>query len=153
LLNFEPYFKSSLKFQRKSGEHASTIRVDTNQPAPLPRSNLTNTLLSQSTKGSQRSSAFEVYKKPSRSRNSQSPPALPISEQSKTQEFEKQVLAISESLRQVRFEKFGDQTAHGTLKHLKDQNILLMRLCSDLSEELHCIQRKKEELRGKAAEP
>jgi RalBP1-associated Eps domain-containing protein len=129
----------------------TTIRLDANPPAPLPRSNLTNTLLGQNT-GIQRTSAFEVYKKPSKSRSSQSPPGSQIAEQTRTQEYEKQVLAISESLRKVRFQKHADQAAHEVLKHLKDQNILLMRLCSDLSEELQSIQRKKEEIRS-LAEP
>lgn len=126
----------------------TTIRLDSNPaPAPQPRSNLTNTLLGSSSSGSQRSSAFEVYRKPSKSRNSQSPP--PIPEPSKTQEYEKQVLAISDSLRQVRFRNASDQNAHDILKHLKDQNVLLMRLCKDLSDELTNVQRKKEEIRSK----
>lgn len=132
----------------------TTIRLDSNPPAPLPRSNLTNTLLSSASSGSQRSSAFEVYRKPSKSRNSQSPPgpstASAQSDQAKVQEYEKQVLAISESLRQVRFKNASDQSAHEVLKHLKDQNVLLMRLCNDLSDELMTVQRKKEEIRIKA---
>lgn len=65
------------------------------------------------------------------------------------QEYEKQVLAISDSLRQVRFRNASEQSAHDVLKHLKDQNTLLMRLCKDLSDELMSVQRKKEEIRGK----
>lgn len=130
----------------------TTIRLDSNPPAPQPRSNLTSTLLGASTSGSQRSSAFEVYRKPSKSRNSQSPPgpaaAIP-NDQSKIQEYEKQVLAISDSLRQVRFRNESDQSAHDVLKHLKDQNVLLIRLCKDLSDELTSVQRKKEEIRNK----
>lgn len=126
--------------------------MDSNPPAPQPRSNLTSTLLGASTSGSQRSSAFEVYRKPSKSRNSQSPPgpaaAIP-NDQSKIQEYEKQVLAISDSLRQVRFRNESDQSAHDVLKHLKDQNVLLIRLCKDLSDELTSVQRKKEEIRNK----
>ena len=127
----------------------TTIRLDSNPPpAPQPRSSLTNTLLGSSSSGSQRSSAFEVYRKPSKSRNSQSPPP-PIPEPSKTQEYEKQVLAISDSLRQVRFRNASDQSAHEVLKYLKEQNALLMRLCKDLSDELTVVQRKKEEIRSK----
>jgi RalBP1-associated Eps domain-containing protein len=127
----------------------TTIRLDSNPPpAPQPRSNLTNTLLGSTPSGSQRSSAFEVYRKPSKSRNSQSPPPVPA-EPSKTQEYEKQVLAISDSLRQVRFRNASEQSAHDILKHLKDQNVLLMRLCKDLSEELTNVQRKKEEIRNR----
>lgn len=132
----------------------TTIRLDSNPPpAPLPRSNLTSTLLGASTSGTQRTSAFEVYRKPSKSRNSQSPPAPPIqtlSDQAKVQEYEKQVLAISDSLRQVRFRNTGDQGPQDVLKHLKDQNALLMRLCKDLSDELLSVQRKKEEAKNKA---
>lgn len=123
----------------------TTIRLDSQPPLPQPRANLT---LSS---GSQRTSAFEVYRKPSsKSRNSQSPPAAPAPqiESTKTAEYEKQVHAISDTLRQVRF-KNSDQNAHDILKNLKDQNILLMRLCKDLNEELMTVQRKKEEFRGK----
>lgn len=130
----------------------TTIRLDSNPPAPQPRSNLTSTLLGSTTSGSQRTSAFEVYRKPSKSRNSQSPPAsstATANDLSKTQDYEKQVLAISDSLRQVRFRNTSDQSAHDVLKHLKDQNVLLMRLCKDLSEELMGVQRKREEIRSK----
>jgi len=123
-----------------------------NPPVPQPRSNLTSTLLGG--QSSQRTSAFEVYRKPSKSRNSQSPPAAVAvasgaGDQQKVQEYERQVLAISDSLRQVRFRDPADQSAHDVLKHLKDQNSLLMRLCNDLSDELMGIQRKKEEVRAK----
>ena len=127
--------------------------MDPNPPAPQPRSNLTNTLLGSSSSGSQRSSAFEVYKKPSKSRNSQSPPgtstSAAVSDQAKVQEYEKQVLAISDSLRQVRFRNSSEQSTNDVLKHLKEQNILLIRLCKDLSDELMHVQRKKEEVRSR----
>lgn len=127
----------------------TTIRLDSQPPVPQPRSNLSNTLLGSTASGSQRTSAFEVYRKPSsKSRNSQSPPQVPAAAEPKSVEYEKQVLAISDSLRQVRF-KNSEQNAHDVLKHLKDQNVLLMRLCKDLSEELMGVQRKKEEFRGK----
>lgn len=136
--------------KQKPGEYVTTIRLDSNPPAPQPRSNLTSTLLGSSSSGSQRTSAFEVYRKPSKSRNSQSPPntSSAAPSESKTQEYEKQVLAISDSLRQVRFRNPSDQSAHDVLKHLKDQNVLLMRLCKDLSDELMGVQRKKEEVRS-----
>lgn len=129
----------------------TTIRLDSQPPVPQPRSNLSNTLLGSTVSGTQRTSAFEVYRKPSKSRNSQSPPPPlqpPVESSSKSAEYEKQVLAISENLRQVRF-KNSEQNAHDVLKNLKDQNILLMRLCKDLSEELMSVQRKKEEFKGK----
>lgn len=74
---------------------------------------------------------------------------MALSDQAKVQEYEKQVLAISDSLRQVRFRNASDQSAHDVLKHLKDQNVLLIRLCKDLSDELMHVQRKKEEVRSK----
>lgn len=127
----------------------TTIRLDSQPPIPQPRSNLSNTLLGSTASGSQRPSAFEVYRKPSsKSRNSQSPPQVPQIESKSSVEYEKQVLAISDSLRQVRF-KNSEHNAHDVLKHLKDQNVLLMRLCKDLSEELMSVQRKKEEFKTK----
>lgn len=144
--------------QQKSGEYVTTIRLDSNPPPPQPRSTLTNTLLGSSSSGSQRTSAFEVYRKPSNSvRHSQSPPVAStssaISDQVRVQEYEKQVLAISDSLRQVRFRNASDQSAQDVLKHLKDQNVLLVRLCKDLSDELLSVQRKKEEVRGRIEPP
>lgn len=126
---------------QKPGEYVTTIRLDSNPPQP--RSNLTSTLLGST---SQRTSAFEVYRKPSRS--SQSPTGPLSSDQVKVQEYEQQVLAISDSLRQVKFRNASEHTANDVLKHLKDQNALLIRLCKDLSDELMSVQRKKEEIRG-----
>ncbi|CAO1313459.1 unnamed protein product [Diamesa serratosioi] len=147
----------------KSGEYVTTIRLDSSNPTapqPQPRSNLTNTLQSFN-----RNSAFEVYRKPSRSnRNSQSPQqqstasVVPVSIQTQQstesnvsqQEYEKRVTAISDNLRQVRFKASNsEQNSNDVLKHLKEQNVLLMRLCNDLSDELMVVQRKKEEAKTK----
>lgn len=124
----------------------TTIRLDSNPPVPQPRLTLTNTLIGASN-GVQRSSAFEVYRKPSRS-----PPATQaVQNEAKIQEYEKQVQAISENLKQVKFPR-GEQSSQDVLKYLKEQNSLLIRLCNDLSEELVGVQRKKEDIRGKITE-
>lgn len=135
----------------------TTIRLDNNPPIPQPRLTLTNTLIGPTTSnGSQRTSAFEVYRKPSRSRSSQSPPSSgaasvqQVQNEVKIQEYEKQVHAISENLRQVKFSRnASEQTSQELLKYLKEQNSLLIRLCNDLSDELMGVQRKKEEIRSK----
>lgn len=138
----------------------TTIHLDS-QPQP-PRSSLTNSLIGQSSYN--RTSAFEVYRKPTitpRARNSQSPPPVapvPLQTQNSVGEipprvsqdydkYEKQVTAISDTLRQVRFKP--DQNLSHVVKHLKEQNLLLLRLCSDLSDELSGVQRKKEEIKTK----
>lgn len=137
----------------------TTIHLDS-QPQP-PRSSLTNSLIGQSSYN--RTSAFEVYRKPTitpRARNSQSPPPVapvPLQTQNSVGEipprvsqdydkYEKQVTA-SDTLRQVRFKP--DQNLSHVVKHLKEQNLLLLRLCSDLSDELSGVQRKKEEIKTK----
>jgi hypothetical protein len=136
-------------------DYVTTIRLDSNHPpVPQPRLTLTNTIIGPSTSnGTQRTSAFEVYKKPSttKSRNSQSPPsAHSQSDASKIQEYEKQVHAISENLKQVKFPRnANEQNSQELLKYLKEQNCLLIRLCNDLSDELMNVQKKKEDLRVK----
>lgn len=89
-----------------------------------------------------------MYRKPSRSRSSQSPP-VPQNEV-KIQEYEKQVHVITENLKQVKFPRNAtEQNAQELLKYLKEQNSLLVRLCNDLSDELMGVQKRKEELKGK----
>lgn len=101
-------------------------------------------------------SAFEVYRKPQQHlRGSQSPPQPPPplvasrSVESSSHEYEKRISLLSDNLRQVRFK--SSETANGpdVLKHLKEQNLLLLRICSDLSEELLQIQQKREDIRIK----
>lgn len=123
----------------------TTIRLD-NPPIPQPRLTLTNSLIGPAANGGQRSSAFEVYRKPSRS------PPITAQNEAKIQEYEKQVLAISENLKQVKFPRGNsqnEQTPQDLLKYLKEQNSLLICLCNDLSDELMGVQKKKEEIRGK----
>ena len=124
----------------------TTIRLD-NPPIPQARLTLTNSLIGSAANGGQRSSAFEVYRKPS----SRSPPSTAQNE-AKIQEYEKQVLAISENLKQVKFPRGNsqnEQSPQDLLKYLKEQNSLLICLCNDLSDELMGVQKKKEEIRGK----
>ncbi|XP_070492333.1 ralBP1-associated Eps domain-containing protein 1 isoform X2 [Chironomus tepperi] len=146
--DFTQFPNASTK-QQKSGEYVTTIRLD-NPPVPQPRLQTTNSLIGPSTSnGSQRTSAFEVYRKPSKSRSSQSPPVLP-NEVVKTQDYEKQVHMISENLKQVKFPRnANDQNSQELLKYLKEQNSLLIRLCNDLSDELLVVQKKREEIKGK----
>ncbi|XP_065358527.1 uncharacterized protein Reps isoform X2 [Calliphora vicina] len=129
-----------------------------------------------SLQSNQRVSAFEVYRKPNTPRNSQSPTplsanasgfppigpaptpfgsvaatamttatALPNSEL-----YEKRVNAISETLRHVSFKKeHNNNNMTEVLRHLREQNNLLLRLCNDLSDELLTVQTRKEEMRLK----
>lgn len=123
-----------------------------------------------SLQSNQRISAFEVYRKPNTPRNSLSPtpsgttvlqipaPApfgsagaaamtnvLPNAEL-----YEKRVNAISETLRHVSFKKENNNNnLTDILRHLREQNNLLLRLCNDLSDELLTVQTRKEEMRLK----
>jgi RalBP1-associated Eps domain-containing protein len=137
--------------QPAGDQFVTTIRLD-NPPIPQPRLTLTNTQIGPAPNGgAQRTSAFEVYRKPSRS-----PPSTSAQNEAKIQEYEKQVLAISENLKQVKFPRSSgvDQSSSSQdlLKYLKEQNSLLIRLCNDLSDELMGVQKKKEEIRGKVTD-
>ncbi|XP_065093594.1 ralBP1-associated Eps domain-containing protein 2 [Ochlerotatus camptorhynchus] len=103
-------------------------------------------------------SAFEVYRKPPQqhhSRGSQSPPQPPPplvasrSVESSSLDYEKRISALSDNLRQVRFKNAEVANGPDVLKHLKEQNLLLLRICGDLSEELLQIQQKREDIRIK----
>lgn len=103
-------------------------------------------------------SAFEVYRKPpqqNHSRGSQSPPHPPPplvasrSVESSSLDYEKRISALSDNLRQVRFKNTEVANGPDVLKHLKEQNLLLLRICGDLSEELLQIQQKREDIRIK----
>lgn len=107
-------------------------------------------------------SAFEVYRKPQQAhhqqhlRGSQSPPHPPPpplvasrSVESSSHEYEKRISMLSDNLRQVRFKSSEIANGPDVLKHLKEQNLLLLRICSDLSEELLQIQQKREDIRIK----
>lgn len=133
------------------------------QPSITPRS-------ITSLQSALRSSAFEVYRKPavtpeasSTVHNSttnhtgqqQSHNTLHAANtsgssanSSNTSDFEKRVSAINDSLRYVSF-KQSERNVSDVMHHLREQNQLLLRLCSDLTDELASVHRKKEELRGK----
>ncbi|XP_037024627.1 ralBP1-associated Eps domain-containing protein 1 isoform X2 [Bradysia coprophila] len=96
-----------------------------------------------SLQSSQRSSAFEVYRKPT-------PREVNSPEASSTRpniDYEKRVSAISETLRQVSLKQ--DRQLNDVVQQLKEQNSLLLKLCSDLSDELLTVRRQKEEIKQK----
>ncbi|XP_054742229.1 ralBP1-associated Eps domain-containing protein 1 isoform X1 [Anastrepha obliqua] len=70
------------------------------------------------------------------------PPQLPNADL-----YEKRVNAISETLRHVSFKQENNMS--DILRHLREQNNLLLHLCNDLSDELLSVQTRKEELRLK----
>lgn len=75
----------------------------------------------------------------------------PSSQQPQSQppsvDYEKKVTAINETLRNLSFRH--NKNISEILKHLREQNSLLLRLCHDLSEELVTVQHRKEEIRSK----
>lgn len=83
---------------------------------------------------SQRSSAFEVYRKPT-PRDSASPPDSLASK------------SIGEPhSRLVSLHKNDSKNLSDVMCHLKEQNQSLITICNDLSEELLTVQQKKVEL-------
>lgn len=100
----------------------------------------------QSFQSSQRSSAFEVYRKPT-PRESVSPPDPSISKQSSIEHEKRSSLINDHTRHSVPFKQEKNLT--DVMRHLREQNILLTTLCNDLSDELVTIQQKKEELRVK----
>lgn len=142
--------------------NVTTIHLDASgnmtHHSTTARGSLTNSLIAggPSIQTAPHNSAFEVYRKPQQHlRGSQSPPQPPPplvasrSVESSSHEYEKRISLLSDNLRQVRFK--GSETANGpdVLKQLKEQNLLLLRICSDLSEELLQIQQKREDIRIK----
>lgn len=127
----------------------------------------------------QRVSAFEVYRKPITPRDSQSPTPLSVNANANSNAgtsissapapfgsvgatamttmktslnsefYEKRVNAISETLRHVSFKQENNNNMTEVLRHLREQNNLLLRLCNDLSDELLIVQARKEEMRLK----
>ncbi|XP_054082487.1 ralBP1-associated Eps domain-containing protein 1 isoform X2 [Zeugodacus cucurbitae] len=61
--------------------------------------------------------------------------------------YEKRINAISDTLKHVSFRQ--DNNMGDVLRHLREQNNILLRLCNDLSDELLSVQTRKEELRLK----
>ncbi|XP_055850840.1 ralBP1-associated Eps domain-containing protein 1 isoform X2 [Episyrphus balteatus] len=125
-------------------QHSGSVTLPTTSSQP-PRYNAISGL--QST---QRVSAFEVYRKPNTPRNSQSPdfsqhnitplPPPSLAAVSNTS------VVDSDSLRHVSF-KHDNKNMPDVLRHLREQNSLLLRICSDLSDELLGVTRRKEEMR------
>lgn len=91
---------------------------------------------------SQRSSAFEVYRKPT-PRESISPPDLLV-----TKGNGDRASNATEQLRSSLY-KNDNKNLNDVMRHLKEQNMLLITICSDLSEELLTVQQKKEEIKSK----
>lgn len=146
--NTEPSTRSRQSFANNNHHHSNDA-----QPSITPRS-IT----------SLRSSAFEVYRKPtvnqgglycyetnSKIRNfstiATSPePYQHVSVSHNTLDFEKRVSAINESLRYVSY-KQSERNVSEVMLHLREQNQLLLRICSDLTDELAIVHRKREELK------
>lgn len=90
---------------------------------------------------SQRSSAFEVYRKPT-PRESASPPDSLV-----TKGVDRP--AVEPHLRMIPLHKNDSKSLNDVMCHLKEQNQSLITICNDLSEELLAIQQKKVELLAK----
>lgn len=84
---------------------------------------------------SQRSSAFEVYRKPT-PRESASPPESFVITKS----------SVEPHSRHVSLHKTDSKNLNDVMCHLKEQNQSLITICNDLSEELLTVQQKKVEL-------
>jgi RalBP1-associated Eps domain-containing protein len=109
-----------------------------------------------------RVSAFEIYRKPSssQSRNSQKSTS-PQQQQLATTEaprrksiedqihYDKRLDSISDNLRYARQFKTDRQNLPDVLRYLREQNVLLLSLCNDLSSELLDVQKRKLEIKAK----
>lgn len=87
---------------------------------------------------SQRSSAFEVYRKPT-PRESASPPDSLVTKNSERS-------LIEPHPRLTSLHKTDSKNLSDVMCHLKEQNQSLITICNDLSEELLTVQQKKVEL-------
>lgn len=151
-----------------------SLPPQTLQGGGIPQAVLALPPTRMSLQSNQRVSAFEVYRKPNTPRNSQSPKPLATSNvpaaASQYQPpppipppfgttgtaafailpnsdlYEKRVNAISDTLRHVSFKQENNNMTD-VLRHLREQNNLLLRLCNDLSDELLTVQTRKEEMR------
>lgn len=155
------HFPATNEQLTSDAEHSGSVTLPTTnnnsttqQPAP-PRYDAISGCL-QST---QRVSAFEVYRKPNTPRNSQSPdfsqhnitPLPPPSSSSLAAVSNTSVVCDSDSssLRHVSFKHENNKNTPDVLRHLREQNSLLLRICNDLSDELLGVTRRKEEMRIK----
>lgn len=151
-----------------------SLPPQTLQGGGIPQAVLALPPTRMSLQSNQRVSAFEVYRKPNTPRNSQSPKPLATSNVSAAASqyqppppipppfgttgaaafailpnsdlYEKRVNAISDTLRHVSFKQENNNMTD-VLRHLREQNNLLLRLCNDLSDELLTVQTRKEEMR------
>lgn len=151
-----------------------SLPPQTLQGGGIPQAVLALPPTRMSLQSNQRVSAFEVYRKPNTPRNSQSPKPLATSNvpaaASQYQPpppipppfgttgaaafailpnsdlYEKRVNAISDTLGHVSFKQENNNMTD-VLRHLREQNNLLLRLCNDLSDELLTVQTRKEEMR------
>lgn len=89
---------------------------------------------------SQRSSAFEVYRKPT-PRESSSPPDSMARGMDRS--FHEQNSRVND------FFRSDSKNLNDVMCHLKEQNQLLITMCNDLSDELLTVQQKKVELKTK----
>lgn len=87
---------------------------------------------------SQRSSAFEVYRKPT-PRESTSP----IDAKAMDRSFHEQTGRVND------FFRTDSKNLNDVMCHLKEQNQLLISMCNDLSDELLTVQQKKVELKSR----
>lgn len=147
------HFPATNEQLTSDAEHSGSVTLPTSsshsQP-PQPRYNA----ISGGLQSTQRVSAFEVYRKPNTPRNSQSPdfsqhnitplPPPSLAAVSNTSVVD----SDSSSLRHVSF-KHDNKNMPDVLRHLREQNSLLLRICSDLSDELLGVTRRKEEIRVK----
>lgn len=92
---------------------------------------------------SQRSSAFEVYRKPTPRESISPPDALTTTKTNADRSSN-----ATEQLRSSLY-KNDNKNLNDMMRHLKEQNMLLITICSDLSEELLTVQQKKEEIKSK----
>lgn len=142
-------FADFTHFPDEGTNNLSTMQSDPSSRYTIP-----------SLQSSLRSSAFEVYRKPTTPKGYNSPESIITSTAVATAptssntsgprpivDYEKRVSVINESLRHVTFKQ--ERSLNEVMLHLKEQNNLLLRLCNDLSEELTTVQRKKEELKSK----
>lgn len=98
----------------------------------------------QSLQIKQRSSAFEVYRKPNY-RESISPPD-PLT----TAILAKDSGPMTNDRDSLRYVSYiQEKGLADVMRHLKEQNVLLMTLCNDLSDELVTVQHKKKEIKAK----
>lgn len=91
---------------------------------------------------SQRSSAFEVYRKPT-PRESSSPPDSLAMAKGMDRSFHEQNSRVND------FFRSDSKNLNDVMCHLKEQNQLLITMCNDLSDELLTVQQRKVELKSK----